>query len=226
MLVALLIVSGVFLMGVQTGQIQAPTLITEQVQPLTQESESPEPTPSTQNRIFTLTVTNNKGGTADPTDLREAIQPMLGIPPETLHIFHDDTFNISASTNTFYLFTPTDAAALITPHDTFSIQVESENPELKPYISNPNYCQKDADCVKKGNFCNVGAYNRYHEWAPFGCGYITGVQGYTTEELRAATSKCPLSEISGEPSFSAHFSTAKCVNNSCQAQDMKVTCEQ
>ncbi|MBP7774799.1 hypothetical protein KA078_03340 [Candidatus Woesebacteria bacterium] len=228
-LVALLIVSGVFLMGVQTGNIQTPVSVEEQfeqrVQPQAENSGAPKPTPGTQNRIFTLKVTNKQGGVIDPSDLRLAVLSMLQISPETLHIYHDDRFTISDSTNIFYLFAPTDATSLNSPHDTFIIQVISENPELEPYLSNPNYCQKDTDCVGEGYFCSVGAYNGYHEWAPFGCGYVTGVQGYSSEELKAATSKCPVSEFSGEPSFSADFSTAKCLNNSCQAQDIKITCE-
>lgn len=216
-------------MGVQTGNIQTPVLVKEQVeqqiQPQAQNMGAPKPTPGSQNRIFTLKVTNKQSGVIDPSDLKLAVLSMLQISPETLHIFHDKNFDISGSRNTFYLFAPTDAASLNAPHDIFDIQIESENPELEPYLSNPNYCQADADCVDKYNFCNVGAYNGYHEWVTFGCGYITGVQGYTTEELKAATSKCPLSEFSGEPSFSADFSTAKCIDNSCQAQDMKITCE-
>jgi hypothetical protein len=47
---------------------------------------------------------------------------------------------------------------------------------LVSYLQDPKYCRESSDCLYRANFCEIDAFNRYHQYfTPWGCGPATYV---------------------------------------------------
>ena len=96
------------------------------------------------------------------------------------------------------------------------IKVESVSTRVAALAADPKYCQTDADCVVRANFCIYGSFNNYHPYNDvWGCGAPEDETGYTFatyDESMGCSTK-------------VEYGGSKCVANKCVGQDRTVTCE-
>jgi len=100
------------------------------------------------------------------------------------------------------------------------IDIKRGNDSLIPYLKNSKYCSNNDDCVIRGNFCSVGAYNRYQAFVPvFGC----GVQEY--EHFEIEQNPFYLAE-EGKicKDYEVKYESASCINNKCVASEPEIVC--
>ncbi len=143
-------------------------------------------------------------------------------------ILYDSTFRDDNLINIVYVVTSLDFAALShLSNDDFGVTSVIEVPDVKPYLIDSKYCRVDKDCINKNSFCSVGSYNQYQNYVHglmIECAGIANVDGYTDLQLKEKTKNCSVNEATKKPMFDAIFSRAKCLENRCVAQDIKISC--
>lgn len=121
----------------------------------------------------------------------------------------------------YYLLTDNDQLA-DGSYGTPQIQINVSTPtrqNLGLYLANPKYCQQDGDCQYRANFCTIGAYNPYHQYAtPWGCGMPT-YENLGEQETVREQSGC-------QSDFDVKYDSLDCVSNSCQIVNPKPVCKQ
>ena len=162
----------------------------------------------------------------DSTFIQSKVSEYLGVNSTLdFKVFADASFEMDNVTNNFYVLTTASRPTRANTSQTdASISFVSENPELVSFLSNPKYCMTDNDCTRNSNFCDVGSYNQYIQWETFGCGKIANVEGLTQKEIEAKSAHCPISEMDGKPAFNAEIISSRCLNNTCQATETKISC--
>lgn len=163
----------------------------------------------------------NTGSDLDFDHALDAVSLITGEDKYSMNVYHDKTFRDKKSN--LYIATYKDISGVHQKSEFGEITVQAQAPELKPYLMSNSYCQTDSDCTGHSYYCSVGAGNQYQPVKIFGCESNGSVQGYTPEQLTEATKNCPVDEDIG-PLYSANFTKAKCIDYSCVAQDMKITC--
>lgn len=121
--------------------------------------------------------------------------------------------------NTYYLLTDNNQ---LQPgvYGTSQINIKLSNPSLDnfvSYLADPKYCQQDADCKYRSNFCTIGAYNSYHQfYSPWGCGPANYEGLGNGEEL--------ISSLSCQKEVKINYDRIQCINNSCQIINPQPIC--
>ncbi|NOY14719.1 MAG: hypothetical protein GXP43_00690 [bacterium] len=103
--------------------------------------------------------------------------------------------------------------------DQIQITVESVKvDDLGLYLASPSYCQQDSDCSYRSNFCDVGAFNPYHQFiTPWGCG-TAQFQGFGPEiELKQSLGCAGRVELK--------YADIRCVSNTCQMINPTPACK-
>lgn len=109
-------------------------------------------------------------------------------------------------------------------NESIIVRTSKIDESLIPYIKNPDYCEKDTDCVIRTDFCAYGAYNYYHAFHDvWGC-----------PDLYENEFGCALPEPSEECYFGydeklecfreIEYTGTKCLNNLCVAKNRTVNC--
>lgn len=94
---------------------------------------------------------------------------------------------------------------------------QPQKSDLGNYLADPKYCQQDTDCQYRANFCTIGAYNPYHQFAgPWGCG-PADLEGLGNSNELATNMSCQ--------DVGMKYDELKCVNNSCKAINPKAVCK-
>lgn len=94
---------------------------------------------------------------------------------------------------------------------------QSQTKDLGSYLADPKYCQQDSDCQYRANFCTIGAYNAYHQFAgPWGCG-PADLEGLGNSNELATNMSCQ--------DVGMKYDELKCVSNSCKAINPKAVCK-
>ncbi|MBM3209022.1 hypothetical protein FJZ40_01905 [Candidatus Shapirobacteria bacterium] len=94
----------------------------------------------------------------------------------------------------------------------------SSTKNLGLFLADPKYCQQDTDCQYRANFCTIGAFNPYHQFAtPWGCGPGDFEGLGNSEELHTS--------LGCQTDVEVKYDSLKCVSNSCQAVNAKAVCK-
>lgn len=95
----------------------------------------------------------------------------------------------------------------------------SSNMDLGSYLADQKYCQQDSDCQYRANFCSIGAYNPYHQYAgPWGCG-PADLEGLGNSNDLTTSMGC-------QTDVEVKYDAIKCVSNSCKTINPKPVCKQ
>ncbi|MBU1199936.1 hypothetical protein KJ953_00200 [Patescibacteria group bacterium] len=123
--------------------------------------------------------------------------------------------------NKYYLLTDNDQL-LDGTYGTSQVQIKlspSATKNLGLYLADPKYCSQDSDCQYRSNFCNIGAFNPYHQFAtPWGCGSGDFEGLGNSEELRTS--------LGCQTDVEVKYDSLKCISNSCQTVNAKAVCKQ
>jgi hypothetical protein len=104
-------------------------------------------------------------------------------------------------------------------NELFSVTVLKEIPALVPFLENQDYCKVDADCSIRYNWCEKGGWNDYSAYVEdIGCtaGFNEGQSESMAEQLGC--------DVSYFPGVVANYSSVRCIENSCVAQNPTFTC--
>jgi hypothetical protein len=84
-------------------------------------------------------------------------------------------------------------------------------------LVNPKFCQTDADCQIRVNFCTLGAYNQYQPFLNnFACSGTVDESGAVVQDY--------VEEY--DCLAAASYSASLCVGNLCQAHDRFIKCQE
>ncbi|MEI6326851.1 MAG: hypothetical protein WCO78_01890 [Candidatus Roizmanbacteria bacterium] len=220
--VTIIAFAGSILFGIQIGMKESMSSQSATRSMNLSSSGSPPISPAPMN-IYKIMVYSNKVEDLNPTEVANRVKEITG--DESVRLYRDNLFDNKLNTNTLHVVTKSNVLIPTKKTDSqFTLTFVSKENEIMPYITSSKYCQTDNDCVSHDSFCQIGSYNQYHLWVVYGCGYATGVEGFTDAQIKQLTSSCKIYEGTGLPGFNADFTRSVCKSNQCIAEDMKVTC--
>jgi hypothetical protein len=195
----------------------------EQVLPVTDVDQGAPA--SDKNFVYELEVSSEKNAENDHMALFSIVSNLLGIKTlsTTYALYYDTNHWEPGPPSKLFLRTENKLEQTAQQSENgFTVSVFSEREDLLPYLQDRKYCVKDADCTDRTNFCALGAYNQYAQYAIYGCAAYSSIEGFSNDDIQKLD--CSMNEMTGQSDVDASFTTAKCIQNVCTAVDMKVSC--
>ncbi len=175
-------------------------------------------------KSYRITI-SKKYGSLEPEyeSLRLYLEDLLGLSRESIsHIVYDTRDGSpydSVLDFSYYALFKNESVELKSSYENESIiaQVARIDERLIPYIEDSDYCETDADCVVRTDFCKYGAFNHYHSFHDiWGCVVITETEF-----------ECNVPDP-GEECFSTEcdveYIGVECISNQCFAKNRTENC--
>lgn len=96
------------------------------------------------------------------------------------------------------------------------LELAAAEEALEPALSSVKYCQVDADCAIRGNFCTYGAFNRYQPYVE-GWSCVGAPVSEEDEEFGVY-------DQSRQCRTQLEFTRAECRENQCVGVDKRIVC--
>lgn len=178
---------------------------------------------SKKNNIYHIVVTQ-KTSLQEPknTFLIEILENIFGLPKKSISDIVYDTRegsphneNSSPLNFTYYILVKGEPVKLKLKYENENVIIKTKiaNEKLIPYITDPNYCAINSDCVIRDNFCSYGSFNHYHIFYD-----VWGCAASTATEFECDTANPPDECDSSNCTQEVKYEGAKCVKNKCVAE--------
>lgn len=178
---------------------------------------------SSERNIYHIVVAKQSPSSEiEDISLEEYLEHVFELPKESIaDIVYDvregspHDKNYSPLNFSYYILIKGEPVKLKSNYENKNIVVKTKigDEKLIPYITNPDYCELDSDCIIRDDFCSYGSFNYYHGFYDvYGC--ISS--DYT--EFECDTSN-PSDECSSyNCTQDVEYEGVKCIKNKCVAE--------